>query len=151
MLTSFIMILQITLNFSFTLKKCRNHTEKIFTKETTLIITLKCSLCCSKTLKSHWTIFSVTYFFSPRINSITLDFQCDFQCHNFIESLNWSKPLISRKNSEVAINVVSHCYQDSLNKKHNTETSIWWEFVCQIWCLHMSWHIKLKQALFGIL
>ena len=48
-------------------------------------------LCCSRTLKSHWKILHHTEKFSallisfvPRFFSITLYFQCDFQCHNFI-------------------------------------------------------------------
>ena len=48
-------------------------------------------LCCSSTLKSHWKFLNHTEKFSallisfvPRFFSVTLDFQCDFQCHNFI-------------------------------------------------------------------
>ena len=48
-------------------------------------------LCCSRTLKSHWKKLNHTEKFSallisfvPRFFSVTLDFQCDFQCHNFI-------------------------------------------------------------------
>ena len=48
-------------------------------------------VCCSRTLKSHWKVLNHTGNFSallisfvPRLFSITLDFQCDFQCHNFI-------------------------------------------------------------------
>ena len=48
-------------------------------------------LCCSRTLKSHWKNVNHTEKFSallisfvPRFFSVTLDFQCDFQCHNFI-------------------------------------------------------------------
>ena len=47
--------------------------------------------CCSRTLKSHWKNLNHTEKFSallisfvPRFFSVTLDFQCDFQCHNFI-------------------------------------------------------------------
>ena len=48
-------------------------------------------LCCSRTLKSHRKFLNHTEKFSallisfvPRFFSVTLDFQCDFQCHNFI-------------------------------------------------------------------
>ena len=68
-----------------------NNTEitlKI-TKATALIITLKCSLYCSRTLKSHSKCLNNTEQFSallicfvPRIFSVTLDFQCDFYCHS---------------------------------------------------------------------
>ena len=48
-------------------------------------------LCCSRTLKSHWKVLNHTEKFSallipfvPRFFSVTVNFQCDFQCHNFI-------------------------------------------------------------------
>ena len=47
--------------------------------------------CCSRTLKSHWKNLNHTEKFSAllisfvsRFFSVTLDFQCDFQCHNFM-------------------------------------------------------------------
>ena len=51
-------------------------------------------LCCSRTLKSHWKNSNHTEKLSallisvvPRFFSVTLDFQCDFQYHNFIVSV----------------------------------------------------------------
>ena len=48
-------------------------------------------LCCSRTMKSHWKCLNHTEKFSvllisfvSRFFSVTLDFQCYFQCHNFI-------------------------------------------------------------------
>ena len=48
-------------------------------------------LCCSRTLKSHWKVLNHTEKFSallipfvPRFFSVTVNFQYDFQCHNFI-------------------------------------------------------------------
>ena len=53
-------------------------------------------LCCSRTLKLHWNFLNHTEKFSallisfvPRFLSVTLDFQCDFQCHNFIVIWNY--------------------------------------------------------------
>ena len=60
-------------------------------------------LCCSRTLKSHWKVLNHTEKFSallipfvPRFFSVTVNFQCDFQCHNFIvinnhDVLFWQK------------------------------------------------------------
>ena len=48
-------------------------------------------LCCSRTLKSNWKMLNHTekisalpISFVPRFFSVTLDFQCNFQGHNFI-------------------------------------------------------------------
>ena len=63
--------------FSFVLQGHWNHTEKFFK------ITLKIL------------ISALLISFVPRFFSVTLDFQCDFQCHNFIvcacveTSLSW--------------------------------------------------------------
>ena len=46
-------------------------------------------LCCSRPLKSHWKMLHTEKLsaslisFVPRFFSVTLNFQCDFQCQNF--------------------------------------------------------------------
>ena len=57
-------------------------------------------LCCSRTLKSHWNVLNHTEKFSAllipfvsRFFSVTVNFQCDFQCHNFIVSVPIPHPL----------------------------------------------------------
>ena len=66
--------------FLFTL----NQHWKIFTKETTLIITLKCFPLLFKDTEITLKILSVTHLFCSQDFSVAEDFQCDFQCHSFI-------------------------------------------------------------------
>ena len=64
-------------------------TLKILTKETTVIIQNNLTEIFSFAVQGHWKILKQTETFSallisfvPRFFSITLDFQCDFQCQN---------------------------------------------------------------------
>ena len=91
-----IMTLKITLIIFVTLKRHGNHTEKYLQgnhSDNSGLSYWNIFLCCSRTLKSHWKVLNHTNKFSallisivPRFCSVTLDFQCDFQCHNFIVS-----------------------------------------------------------------
>ena len=78
---------------------------KIFTKETIVMITLKYfpllfkdTEITLKIFKSHWKFSALLISFVPRIFSITLDFQCDFQCHSFerLWGLLYSLKLLSQ-------------------------------------------------------
>ena len=60
-------------------------------------------LCCSRTLKSHWKILNHTENFLAllisfvlRFFNVTLNFQCDFQCHNFLRIASPSKTYVNR-------------------------------------------------------
>ena len=69
-------------------------------------------LCCSRTLKSHWKMLNHTEKFSAllisfvsRFFSITLDFQCDFQCHNFIVLVDEDRKCVLSKCKRVKISL----------------------------------------------
>ena len=80
-------------------KKTRKSHWKIFRKETTLIITLKYFPLLSKYtvirckfLDHTEKLSALLISFILRIFSVTLDFQCDFQCHSFMNRL-WNSYL----------------------------------------------------------
>ena len=89
-----IFTLKITLKIFVTLKEYWNHTEKYLQRKSQWqcrIILLKYFPLLFKDTESHWKNLNHTEKFSallisfvPRFFSVTLDFECDFQCHNFI-------------------------------------------------------------------
>ena len=88
-----ILTLKITLKNFVTLKRHGNHTEKYLQRKPqrwSRIITLKYFSLLFKDTKITLKILNHTEKFSallisfvPRFFSITLDLQCDFQCHDF--------------------------------------------------------------------
>ena len=95
--------------------------------------------CCSRTLKSHWKISNPTekipallISFVPRFFSDTLDFQCDFQCHNFIVFWPWKshwKFISQWKNTEITL---KNIYKGNHSDNHTEIFS----FVVQGHCNH---------------
>ena len=76
-----------TENFCDTEKTWKPH-RNIFTKEITVKIQDHLTEIFSFIVQVHWNhtekFAALLISFAPRVFSVTLDFQWDFQCHNFI-------------------------------------------------------------------
>ena len=90
-----IFTLKTTVKFFVTLKRHRNHTEKYLQRKPQWLsriisqkyfpLLFKDTEITLKKFKSHWKICSVTHFFCSLVfQRYSRDFQCDFQCHNFV-------------------------------------------------------------------